>query len=172
MKMCDQPFILLVKCKSIQETNKDSGIQKHMQADNPSADSVSESAVFGAYCSIKNRVNERSFGDNESFLFSLLPYCNSFRYQENPAFSNFAFLGSSEQPGLGFGGTTADNSRIWIDRDMVNSSMVRDVPDLTFESGNIVPHFMKDRPIEVQSVELWVLIDNTSKGQLASRINE
>lgn len=170
--MCEQPFILLVKCKAPSEKERESGFIKFIESLTTPPTPLPESVVFGAYCSTKAKVQDKYFGDDGSFLFSLLPYCNSFRYQDNSSYSNFAYLGNNKLPGLGFGGASPEQSRLWIDRDIVNKSIVRDVPDLTYESGNLVPPNMRDKPLEIESLEVWLVTDDQRRSQLARLINE
>lgn len=174
LKISEQPFIVLLKCKAVLPNKpiQETGIQKFMQSLVPTTSTSPESVVFGAYCSTKAKVQDQYFGDDGSFLFSILPHCNSFRFMDNSSHSNFAYLGKDTLPGLGFGGITPQQSRLWIDRDIANNSIVRDVTDLTYENGNLVPPSMKDKPLNVEALEIWVVTDDSRRMQLARLINE
>lgn len=120
--------------------------------------------VFGAYCSTKVIPESRtSSGDERSFLFSLFPKCNSYRYQENSSTKNFVYL---SKEGLGFGGKTAQTSRIWIDSDMKSMSSVKSSSDSTYQPGSLVPLQMANREIPIDKLEVWLLSDEDRKKQI------
>ena len=137
-----------------------------------SAADMAGNVVFGAYCSTKARSDGKSFGSESSFLFCLLPQCNSFRYMDNSGDHNFAYLDTKSNPGIGFGGCTPETSRIWIDKDIVNGSRVRDGGDSTCERGSIVPHYLRDKPLPLESIEVWVMTDDATRSHMCRVINE
>ena len=92
--------------------------------------------VYGVYCSTRLQVHDGYSGDDDTFIFSLLPACRSFRASETSTRCFVSF--DSSRSGIGFGGSREAGHRIWLDRRMATNSYINDgQTDDTFERGLI-----------------------------------
>ncbi|CAD8186207.1 unnamed protein product [Paramecium pentaurelia] len=103
------------------------------------------------------------FGDEKSFLFSLLPkyqlFMSTFDIQSKQCFAyinNRAFNLQVQQPyGLGFGGDGKGNFRIWIDEKIKGNATnrINNQCDQTYEMGYLLePHV---EFLNLTSIEIW-----------------
>lgn len=100
-------------------------------------------SVFGGYCSAGATTSGENFGDESSFIFSLLPVCRVYHHratqsQRGMASRNFATLNSDSSRGpVGFsmGGRLPHQSRLWIGNDMRHASFARSGDDQTYVNG-------------------------------------
>ncbi|CAK61970.1 unnamed protein product (macronuclear) [Paramecium tetraurelia] len=103
------------------------------------------------------------FGDEKSFLFSLLPkyqlFMSTFDVQSKQCFAyinNRAFNLKVDQPyGLGFGGDGKGNFRIWIDEKVNGNAKnrINNKCDQTYEMGYLLePHI---EFLNLTSIEIW-----------------
>jgi hypothetical protein len=137
--------------------------------------------VFGAYCSVNPKDNFNFFGDENCFLFSLYPsyqllrakkgHSKNFVFFQSRKF-DFARLGSENlnklvnKTGLGFGGMTPDNCRLWLGPNLTTGSYVNnDNIDETYEGGPLVVDSTAGQiPLNIKSVEIWG--NSCSKGYM------
>jgi hypothetical protein len=126
--------------------------------------------VFGAYLSVPVHDGGVWFGDQNTYLFSLSPNFQPF-YAIDLAFSGFAVFDSrseidhiedrenhqedlgdcQEMGGLGFGRTSDNKCRLWLDANL-SKSYVRN-SDETFMAGDLSPNSDQDN-LRIVSIEI------------------
>ncbi|CAK84491.1 unnamed protein product (macronuclear) [Paramecium tetraurelia] len=144
-----------------------------------------QQSIFGAYISIDQTIETHFirkqqkdpmgilynpndqvslyFGDEKSFLFSLLPkyqlFMSTFDIKSKQCFgyiNSRAFNLKVPQPyGLGFGGDGKGNFRIWIDENLKGSATnrINNQCDQTYEMGYLLePHI---EFLNLTSIEIW-----------------
>jgi hypothetical protein len=111
------------------------------------------------------------FGDENCFIFSLVPVCRSYRPADPLSFRNFVYFSTRDKPGLGFGGSTPDKCRIWIDPKMTTHSYATDEADNTYCSGPLAQGSTRDN-FQITDVEIWVFGDQSLQTQVESNCNQ
>jgi hypothetical protein len=151
--------------------------------------------VFGAYCSVNPKNNFNFFGDENCFMYSLYPNYQILRSKKSHSKNyvyfqsrklNFSRLGNSNlmgnsklddlvnNVGLGFGGMTPDNCRLWLDSDLKSGSYVNNQNiDEAYESGNLVlDNTVGKVPLDIKSIEIWGNSSPKSFIEFEDRIKE
>lgn len=148
----DGPIMILVK----------------QQAEVPSSDS--EYNLFGAYLSMPVHDGGVYFGDQNTYLFSLYPNFEPF-YAKDLSFSGFALFdsrsqidhienpedcqedlsGCQEMGGLGFGRTSDNKCRLWLDANLRKSYIGKS--DETFMAGQLSPNSDQNN-LKIETIEI------------------
>ena len=104
--------------------------------------------VFGGFSSTPWQEDANYHGNNESFVFSLIPKFRKYHAVPGTANPNFLYMNgkktsdSKHKVGLGFGGMNFESFRIWIDEDIEKGSYTS-AEDQTFEKGSLVDPLIK-----------------------------
>lgn len=178
LKLCNGPFLLLVKIK---EASSRKGIDVRFTK---GVGSQTESAtVYGAYSNSSVKDTGKYFGDENCFIFGLMPVCRIYKQHEDKQHEgkplprsatrdNYVYFNSrlddsdpSRPVGLGFGGRSPNHCRIWIDFDMKEKSYTSAGDDDTYFNGeltsgqydqNVLGY--SSRP-EILAIEVWTFGD-------------
>jgi TLD len=127
--------------------------------------SSARSTVFGGYCSEAPINTADYFGDDSSFIFSLLPVCRVYKHMSSSNDSDksgrhFAYFNTdaSRGPvGFGMGGRHPGKCRIWIGKDMRSSSYAVSGDDDTYLNGSLTASgdLMMGLENILLGVEIW-----------------
>jgi len=149
---------------------------KHVEAADELRGKERKSHVFGGFARAGWNDELKYNGDSENYIFSLIPHFKSFYAYRGQGGTNYTYMntkriqGSKYKVGLGFGGDSYKNYRLWLDEELESGSYVSP-DDLTYEKGFLIdPSITK---FNIEHVEIWGLGDqNTLRGQQEWRQRE
>src|SRR3990167_8465636 len=102
----------------------------------------SQCTIYGAYSSVAVKDIGKYFGNEECFIFGLMPVCRIYKKSHENTGSNFVYFNSgafgtpADKPiGLGFGGKDPSCCRVWIDENMKLKSYSMSDNDDTYWNG-------------------------------------
>lgn len=131
-----------------------------------------KNVIFGGFSS-KPVDDEAGYtGDENCFIFSILPACRHFKHLGSLKGENFViFNGQGRIPGLGFGGKSVDKCRIWIDKNMKSKSFLTVLGDETYQPGILTPEGATG-PIQIEYFEAWTFSNLEDKKLFFKEIKE
>jgi len=149
---------------------------KHVEVADEARGKERTSHVFGGFARTGWNDELKYNGDSESYIFSLIPNFKSFYAYKGQGGTNYTYMntkriqGSKYKVGLGFGGDSFKNYRLWLDEELESGSYASP-DDLTYDKGFLIdPSITK---FNIEHVEIWGLGDqNTLRGQQEYRQRE
>jgi len=116
---------------------------KHVEVADETRGKERKSFVFGGFSRAGWSDELKYQGDSESYIFSLAPNFRSFYAYRGQGGTNYTYMntkriqGSKYKVGLGFGGDSYKNYRLWLDEELESGSCVSP-DDATYEKGFLI----------------------------------
>lgn len=118
---------------------------------------MDNTSVFGIFCNTQWKSFPERCGDENSYIFSLIPRFRNFFPNHGEGGKSYFSLNiennNNHPKGIGIGGEENQGFRIWLDEDLSKSFIKPE--DKTFESGYILDS--NDGKLNISLIEIWGL---------------